>query len=80
MKNVFETGVERDSVHVFVNYAVGFSHPSFQGFAELFWKQLSFIQPEIYISENLTLNVATSNSALFTVICDALRGALSDNC
>ena len=78
--NVFETGVKAGLVHAFVNHGVGFGHSDFEGLATLFWEQLSLIHPEIYLSENLSLNVASRNPSLFAAIRAGCETARHDNC
>jgi hypothetical protein len=72
--NIFETSMQAGQVAAFVNFG-GFSlhSPEMQDLANLFWKQLEFIQPESFIADGTLLNFVTRDPALFSAVSASLR-------
>lgn len=72
-ENVFEVPHEEQHISVFVNYNFAFHQGDMMKvFADMFWKQIAWIQPESYVADNHSLSFATANKPLFA----AVRGAV----
>jgi len=72
--NPFEAPIKRGQVHVIVNYGgVVLCDPDMRGLADLFWKQMEWINPESYLGDSHdTLTFVTRNKDLFNPVCQAL--------
>lgn len=74
--NIFEAALQPGRVEVFVNYFGCLLHDTeMRSLADLFWKQIDWIQPESYISDgNTCLTFVSRNKTLFASVREALIG------
>ncbi len=64
--NVFDTAIAPPSVFQFVNFCFRFSDQQMKAVADLFWKQIEWMQPESYLGDgNSCLLFVSSNGELF---------------
>ncbi|MCC6537963.1 MAG: hypothetical protein IT162_10460 [Bryobacterales bacterium] len=74
--NVFEMPIKHGQVFACINF-IGFQYSSapHEPIAELFWRQVEWMQPESHVGENNAgLLFATRNAALFADVCQRLAG------
>lgn len=71
---MFEVPHEEQHVSVFVNYNFAFHQGDIMKvFADMFWKQIAWIQPESYVADNDFLSFVTAKKALFAAVRDAVE-------
>lgn len=73
-KNPFEVRLERGLVCAFVNFG-GFSlhGAEMKNPAEMFWRQLDWIQPESYIADGTFLNFVSTDKSNYAAVRNALQ-------
>ena len=79
--NVFEAPITPAQVAVFVNF-LGFAlhNPEVRDLVSLFWKQLEWIQPESYVTdEEPFLTFVCRDNTLFTAVREALTDCVPNS-
>jgi hypothetical protein len=71
-KNIFESPIGEGELFTFVNFG-GFAlhRTEDHHLADLFWKQLNVVRPELFIADGDFLTIASTNRGLFSEILEA---------
>jgi hypothetical protein len=77
-KNIFETPQEPGHLNVFVNYRFALHLANMKELADMFWRQMGWIQPETYVADNDYLTLVSRNKDLFAKTRDLLRALPND--
>ena len=72
-ENIFETPREPGRINVFVNYCFALHLQDMKELADMFWRQLKWIQPETYVVDNDYLTLVSRNKHLLAVVQNFLR-------
>jgi hypothetical protein len=72
-ENIFETELGPGKLAVFVNYGgFGFHYPGIRDLTDLFWKQLEWIRPELYVADGDLLSFVSRDRVAFEAVLQIL--------